>query len=553
MAEFSPVMEYILRVINGVKDDNMPIDFSDRCKKIKEMLDCDTTGIINTLLDYAITSAKKVNYSIETSNTNLTLILNDWLKNLNSDYKDKIPSGISELAKEYFSERWKKSSLIGLRVHWAQKDGLFLPDAMYLVDGASLKIDKANKEVLGNVKYSIGDLKLPGNKEDFIVRKPFAGWNDEVVPYLFMRGTYKNFIGIDMLKSKGNDVLNKIIPYILLLLKGNDEMTKKGQIATQTKMDTLQLKFKDWAKEYNTSSDNGTPVLGFPYDTKIEHLIPNLKNMVNKELYDQGYAAVLASLGVVEIANIGSLTRRETVFNPKPFIAETSNGVDDFRKLIEDVVILISEKNKINHRKQFSGNNDIKVSASTLILQVEAIIEEISKAFPRGVIDYQTYIEAMGLNYKVIKERSARDAKDGSKVIFYPKLTQNTEQTEDPNYSPEEKQKYVTQASLEKCKKCQQEFDYFATPENGMDSVKCPNCGENLSQTDIEFAVEEILGAPYNKLSDLPDYVKKYSKENQRKWMMIFNSAYKFYLKKFGDSKKAEQRAFQTANSRVKE
>jgi cation transport regulator ChaB len=510
---YNPILEYVLRIIQGWSGDDtahMPTDFNSQCSAIKRMITCDTSGIINTMLDYAIGSAKKVNYTIETNSENLTKELNNWLLNLNIDFSDKIPTGINEFAKEYFSERWKKSSLIGVRIHWKKSSGLILPDAIYLVDGQSLKITKSNKEVLGGVKYSISDIDLPQKNENFIVRKPFAGWNDEYpTPYLFMRGTYKNFVGIDMLKSKGNDILNKIVPYILLLLKGSDAMVQQGQKVTQEKMDEAQLKIKNWLKDYNTESDNGTPVLGFPHDTKLEHLIPNIKNMVSKELYDQGNAAILSSLGLVEIINIGT-TRRETIFNPKPFIAETANGVEDFRKLIEDIVNLIIVQNKDSHRKHFSDNNEIKVTNSNLVLQVESMMEEISKAFPRGAIDYQTYIEAMGLDYDSIKKRKQRDEKEGDKIVFYPLLTQNTEQVEDPNYSNEEKDKFITQAT------------------------------------------EEILGAPYNKLSDLPDYVQKFSKESQNKWMDIWNSAYKYMLKKTKDTKKAEQYAFRVANSRVK-
>lgn len=507
---YSAVLEYVLRVIQGTDASNMPTDFTGQCAAIQQMIRCDTSGIINTMLDYAIGSAKKVKYTIETNNENLTSLLNDWLLNLNKEYRENIPTGINELAKEYFSERWKKSSLIGVRIHWMESNGIILPDAIYLVDGSSLKIEKADKEVLGGVKYSISDVKLPAKNENFIVRKPFAGWNDEYpIPYLFMRGTYKNFVGIDMLKSKGNDVLNKIIPYILLMLKGNDAMANKGQIITKEKMDEAQSKMKEWLKDYNTTSDNGTPVLGFPYDTQLQHLIPNIKNMVSKDLFDQGNAAILSSLGLVEIINLG-MTRRETVFNPKPFITETASGVEDFRKLIEDIVTLIIEENKGGHRKHFSANNEIKVTASNLVLQVEAMIEEISKAYPRGAIDYQTYIEAMGLDYDIIKKRKIRDEKEGDKIVFYPLLTQNTEQVLDPTYAPEEKDKFTTQAT------------------------------------------EEILGAPYNKLSDLPEYVQKFSKESQRKWMDIWNSAYQYMLKKSGDAKKAETYAFRVANSRVK-
>lgn len=512
--EYSVLLEQIMRWISDESVITMPTTFSARCKQVKSMLISDTSGIINTILDYGIASAKKVKYTIDSSSENLNKILNDWLININNEHKDVIPTGIQELAKEYYSERWKKSSLCILRVHWMEKNGMYLPDALYFVDGSAVKIEKeSGKEgTLGGWKYSVGDLNLPVRGEDILVRKPYSGWNDAYPsPYLVYKGVLKNFKGIDMLKSKGNDVLNKIVPYILLLLKGTEDAAKRGQVVNQTKMDAAQEKLKTFLSTYNTANGYDLPVLGFPGDTKLEHLIPSVKNIVSKELFDQGYSAVLAGLGFIEIANVSGMTRRETMFNPKPFIAETADGVEGFRNLLEDIVRLIIDKNKESHRKHFSDNNSIRVIASNLSLQIEPLMEEISKAFPRGAIDYQTYIESMGLDYDTIKQRKIRDEKHGDKIIFYPLLTQNTEQTEDPKYLDEDKDKFITQAT------------------------------------------EEILGAPYNKVTDLPEYVQKYSKENQKKWMDIWNSAYKYMLKKSGDTKKAEQYAFRVANSRVKD
>jgi len=66
-------------------------------------------------------------------------------------------------------------------------------------------------------------------------------------------------------------------------------------------------------------------------------------------------------------------------------------------------------------------------------------------------------------------------------------------------------------------------------------------------------AAIELSGAPYETIAQLPKNIQdEFSLDQQKKWMAIWNSAYKFYLKKFrGDKKKAEAMAFRTAYSKT--
>lgn len=57
---------------------------------------------------------------------------------------------------------------------------------------------------------------------------------------------------------------------------------------------------------------------------------------------------------------------------------------------------------------------------------------------------------------------------------------------------------------------------------------------------------------PYSSISELPDFIKKYSHEVQRQYLHVWNSVYHKLLKEGVDHKKAEQRAFMAAASVLK-
>ena len=134
----------------------VPGDYHNQVKAVKEMLSDDSTGLVDSLTDFAVDSAT-VDFSIETSNENFTKVLKKWLDTINIEYRGQIPSGIKPLAKEYFKERWKGSSFPILRVaKWGEIDGVVVPTKLFFVDGGSfLKI--YDKRDAGNVRIYVLD------------------------------------------------------------------------------------------------------------------------------------------------------------------------------------------------------------------------------------------------------------------------------------------------------------------------------------------------------------------------------------------------------------
>ena len=62
----------------------------------------------------------------------------------------------------------------------------------------------------------------------------------------------------------------------------------------------------------------------------------------------------------------------------------------------------------------------------------------------------------------------------------------------------------------------------------------------------------DIVQAPYDTLTSLPDYIKKMTITKQTAWKNIWNNAYRTMLARTGDTKKAEQYAFRIANGVIK-
>ena len=152
----------------------IPGKYREQVVATKKLLKTDTSGLINTLLNFSITAAS-VDYTIETNNANLTESLNKWLTEINSDYRGTIPTGIDALAKEYFRERLKGSSNLVLRTFWTKKDDLDLPTTMFFVDGEDILIETGEETVtIGDEKYrlrisSTKSKRIPTKKSELIL------------------------------------------------------------------------------------------------------------------------------------------------------------------------------------------------------------------------------------------------------------------------------------------------------------------------------------------------------------------------------------------------
>jgi hypothetical protein len=503
-------------------------DFHVRCDYVSEIMDNDVTGIVGTVIDYSINSASEAKFRVECSEESLEELLNLWLEQININING-VPTGLQELAKEYYKERWAGSSLCLLRVDkWKSitrgANSITVPTVLYFVIGSSVYIKRSNAKnyKLGSDQYFLNEDLKTGQipTEASIVQKPFGRWFTEYpTPYLIKQGVYKNWKSIQVLQNKGNEVITKILPYLFLMQKGTENMylQDKGEY-TDADLKTMVDNFKDAAERYNKEGAK-LPATGVPFDQKYQHLIPDLLPILREELYAQGSRSILSGLGFIDVVQGVSSTRKESVLNPKPFVAEVNAGVDGFKTILMDVIGLIITENKGSHKKLFSENTYLKIVNSPLKINVETLIDSLRSAFVYGTISIQTYQEILGIDPEQELERMKKEMADGLRDVYYPHLIQNTERDPDANVSlPPKTTKKQEEKQVEKETK-----------------------PENMQEAELKESLET---APYDNLADLPPAVKKYPEGAQKVWLEVFNSIYK--------ETQDEARAFAGAWSRLK-
>jgi len=498
-------------------DIKVPADFHGRCAALRAFIDNDTSSIVNTVVDYSINCASETDYRIESENSLLEKLLNKWLEQININI-DGVPAGLQELSKEYFKERWAGSSFCLMRVsNWkditVDKTTISVPTVLWFVNGSSIYVKRPNEAnyKLGTDEYYLDSsmkLPLPASKEDIVIQKPFGRWFDKYpTPYLVRKGVLKNYLTLKVVQEKADEIISKVLPYLFVITKGNDELTRKDITYTDPELMKFVTEFKDVLEKYRNERAR-TPINAVPYDQKYDHLIPDLLPILKEELYSQCYRAMLSGLGFIDIIQGVSNTRRESVLNPKPFITEVNNGVSGFKTMLMDVINLIIEENKKEHKKVFSDGQFFKIVNSPLKINVEAILDMIRSGYDRGSISIRSYIESLGFDYDTEKERRQKELDEGIEDLMYPHLIQNQENVPDRMGVPAKPRK--------------------ETPSE----VKKPGTPETKNfKANMEDNLET---APYS-MDKYPDYLKKYPKHAIQIWVSTWNSVYKRYK----DEKKA--------------
>lgn len=490
---------------------SVPKDYHEQCGAVHSMLGNDLTGTITAITDYAVNSASETVYAIESSNDTIEKLLNLWLSKVNLMING-IPTGIHELTKEYYKERWQGSSLCLLRVSsWknitVDNTTILVPMVLWYVNGSSVYVKRDEKNFkLGSDEFFLDPEmknKVPKNKdENIVVNKPYGRWFDKYpTPYLVRSGVLKNFLGIQAIQKKSDEVVTKVLPYLLNITKGTEKMFLDGKVDYKdTDLSTLVDNFKTALETYQ-SEKGATPINAVPFDQKIEHIIPDLTKILSEELYRQGYRALLCGLGFIDVLQGVSSTRKESVLNPKPFIAEVNAGVDGFKTVLLEIINIIIAKNKVDHKKLFSENNELKITNSPLKINVETLIDSIRSGFVYGVVSYETYQEVLGLDPSKELQRIKKEWSDGLREIYYPRLIQNQEE----KGIDTEKVIPTTKKQLEK----------------QVEKEKKPT---TMKKAELS---EELIEAPYDNLEDLPKAVKKMPKKAQQIWKSTFNSVIK--------------------------
>jgi predicted Zn-ribbon and HTH transcriptional regulator len=554
-------------------DISVPSDYHTRCAKVQEMLDNDISGTINSVLDYAVNSASEAKYRVECSEETLQKLLNMWLDDINIEIKG-IPTGLQALSKEYFKERWEGSSFCILRIKDWQKitaDNVTIevPTTMWFVNGGSIYVARPKDQnyKLGSDKYYLDQaqkIEIPeGGDEKIIIQKPYNRWFEQyATPYLIRKGVYKNWLGMKTLQDKSDEVISKILPYLFVISKGTENLFLQGEVNySDDELRELTENFKTEVQKYRNEKGK-VPTNAVPFDTKYDHLIPDLRKILTEELYRQGYRSILAGLGFIDMLEI-TPSRQESRMNPKAFISEINEGVTGFKQILLEAIYLIEERNKNAHKKLFSSKGKLYIVSSPIRINVEQILDSLRSGYDRGVASIESYQEFLGLDPTTEKERRKKELDSGLEDLMYPHLIQNREdipdrmgipakpkdttKLEDQNKkknTPETKTKTAELEEIAKCKKCGYEFDYLSVQEAGMGYVKCPKCEEAVTQ-------EDLIIAPYDK-DNPPAFLKKYPKGAQEVFIDVFNkslpkgedyafpvawSAMKRWLKKHGYKK----------------
>lgn len=527
----------------------IPTDYHTQVEKIKTVLRSDISGLVSSVLDFSINCAS-TDYMIETSNQELNTIIDHWLKNINISLLGKIPIGVKALSKEYYRERWKNSSLIVLRTSWENVDisgtTFYLPTKMWLVDGANVKIQNEKKDtrIIGTEKYFIKITEkifkeLPINEDEKIfVQKPFNSWSDLYsTPFLIQRGIYKNLMVYDSINKRGETIVGKALEYLLMLKKGSEQLAMKGDpdyVYSPDELKEIKVNFTKMLQE--SKNVRGTPTYVTNFDTQLEHLIPEYSKILSSNLYENVEKRLLAGLGLIDIVEGTSSARRESILNPKPFIAEVESGINDFITLLSDVITTIKIENSKQHPKYM--NADISLHHPPVKQFItDSLRDHFRSAYDRGLLSKRTYTEVIGdfdLDIEIKRRNTETEEKLEEKL--YPPVTVNNEDKGiDLIKNNPKKTETIPPDKIGPEKKNFKSSITEIEPYEGSDTEFI----EALHDFNAEY--EE---APYKKNSDLPLAVKKYSKEAQTAFREAFNNALEQY--------KDEAKAFKVAWSVLK-
>ena len=430
------ILNYVLSLL--LRKIVVPADYHNQVEVVHSMFRNDMTGLVDVLTDFAVQSAN-VNYRIEAENQQLNDVLNEWLQTVNVTY-GTIPMGIKALAKEYLIERWKSSSFCVLQIaHWKkdEKTQLILPDKMIFVDGGSIHAQEKDKNsdvlTIDSWSYYIGkDSENEITPGTHIINRPYCRWFEKYpIPYTIKRGIYYNYKIIESLKKKEIEVLDQIIPYMLLVSKGTEGLAiQKDKTYSQPELQEVVNQFQQLYENLRVmhldDKQVKTPMRVTNFDEEIKHLIPDLKTLFQAELFEQAERNILSGLGFIDIVQGVVSNRRESVLNPKAFITEINSAVDDFKQILNTLLYLIAEKND-SHIKYNASK--LYVSATPVrAFMTDEFKEKLRIVYDRGGISKRTFVELVGeVDYDTEKFRRTTEAKDGDDLSMYPQITQNQE------------------------------------------------------------------------------------------------------------------------------
>jgi cation transport regulator ChaB len=531
----------IIQALRALRNDiRVSGDFREQMKQINCLLKNDETGMVATILDF-MTHAAAVPMKIETENPTLDAMLQTWQKSiLNKDINIDIPRGLQELSVEYYKERWK-SSFIGLRVRWESVTingkAWIIPKEMWLVDGASIVVDGKMSTLNGKTYFMDKSKEHPlksTKDETVIIRKPFNSWYDSYpTPFLVKRGVLFNALLKKAIINKQADVIQQIIPYLLLLKSGSDKLAEMKLLATEPEMKKLKEDIVKAVSQYDHTGEIGKLLATLSYDVTMEHFIPDLTKLFDEKVIRSTDKNILAGLGMIEVQGFAK-TREETMLNPKALVEEVKDAVSDWACMLEEVMYQMIERNSAAKTKLTIGKEIRVVPSAIKAFMTDNMKTMLRNLYDRGLISKQTAVEDIAeLDFKVQVERRTKETAEGMDDTMYPPQIQNFEQYPDVKSTdkpaPDDKKKNSPESKNYKnasqivCEGCQEEILYTDLPEVAMGAAKCEICEATIDQTG---KVLDKIEAPYNTVDDLPKGLHVLPMAARLLWLRTFNAIY---------------------------
>ena len=436
----------INRLHNNIK---VPGSFSAQVTAIDCLLNNDQTGMIKPLIELMVSSGT-VPMKLETKNDTMNAVLLDWSENwLNTDLNIDIAPGLEALSEQYFRERWR-SSFLGLKVIFEETDmgsfGKFtLPNTMFFVDGGSLKSKNEKGTVDGKeyfMKIGRKDDPFTGSGDSIVrVRKPYNLWHQDIVsPYLVGRGVLFNAMLKMAIVEKQAQLIEALIPYILKLSSGTDQLARQKMLASESQMQTLKEQIVEKFTGCNDDGEVQDMIATLRYDTDLEHIIPDLTKALDPNILKSVDKNILSGMGMVEVEQFGE-NRKDAALNPKVLIAEVTDAVKDWAELIKSVMNETLKRNKEAHPKL--ANNRISIIPGiNKTFMSDAMRACIKNWSDRGLISIESAIEATtDFDINVEADRRKREDKLGWDELFFPRVIQNNGQSQEKtDNTPDDRQ-----------------------------------------------------------------------------------------------------------------
>lgn len=539
----------------------IPSGFKDQVIEINKVLKNDKTGVVSTVFEYMVKSGT-VDYKFESNNSNFNKILDEWKKNVNSGFSIDVCPGLRDVTTQYLRERWT-SSLIGVKIKWARIGSFILPEKIWILNGSQINIEEKSPGVIGGIEYTLGKDNIPlinTSTETTIIKKPYNQWYEpKVTPYFVKKGTLFNALVKSEILEKQAEAVEEIIPYILSIKAGNDEMLKQGKLPTKKNLDDIEESIKKSRDKKRNTYGEGTTTAKLNYSVDLDHLLPDMTKFLNDTIIKPIDRNLLSSLGLVELEGFAS-NRQESIFNPKMLVEEVKDAVTDLGALYSQIAQLIVEKNKEAHSRFLSGGiNIVPGKIKSFITNDMRILAR--SAYDRGLIDKKTFDEDyLELDFETVVSRRDIERRRNLEQRLYPYIIMNQEKDEpnltkdlDTNDTTKEEspEKIKTEKDIDASFEC---LDPYCTavleiPEEATDSsvIRCPECGNQCHYADINYSkkkrhsgIKKYHEAPFDKNSELPSEVKNnMSSELQTIFREVWNDSF--------ERNNNEERAFKDA------